>query len=153
MSVKLCVRARSGLKTQWEAYVFARDSVDNIIGRGAKKFSDDGELVDVILSGEQGLAINHLRKNAPGTPDIDFDVVLLPGEHDLRSAVVSRRNVASHLRILKSGKTKIANLEIAILVDQDVTGLQVSVDHAGGMYVFQAALENRLLVASILGLR
>jgi hypothetical protein len=41
---------------------------------------------------------------------------------------------------LNSGEAEVANLQVAVLVDQDVAGFQVSVDDAGGMNVFQAAL-------------
>lgn len=95
----------------------------------------------MVLSGEQRLALEHLGKDTSNTPDIDFNVVLLPGEHDFWSSVVSRRNITSHLRVLNTGKTKVANLQIAVLVDQDVAGLQITVDNTGGMDVFQSSLE------------
>jgi len=61
----------------------------------------------------------------------------LPREHNLRGPIISRRHVAGHLRILYSGKTKVAylgccavsqrkaaregsDLEITILVHKDV---------------------------------
>jgi hypothetical protein len=121
-------------------YVLAADGLNNIIRRGTEQFGDDGELVDVVLSGEQGLALEHLGKDTSDTPDINFNVVLLPGEHDFGSSVVSRRDVTGHLGVLDTGQTKVANLQIAVLVDQDVAGLQVTVDNAGGVDVFQTAL-------------
>jgi hypothetical protein len=94
----------------------------------------------VVLAGEQRLALEHLGENAAGAPDVHLDVVFLPREHDLRRPVVSRRNVARHLRILDARQAKVADLEVAVLVDQDVAGLQVAVDDAGRVDVLQAAL-------------
>jgi hypothetical protein len=120
--------------------VLAADRADNIIWRGAEQFGDDGELVDVVLSGEKGLALEHFSEDAACAPDVYLDVVLLPREHDLRCSVVSRRDIAGHLRVLDTGKAKVANLQIAVLVDENVGGFEVTVDNAGGVDVFQTTL-------------
>lgn len=73
-----------------------------------------------VLAREQRFPFQHLCENTPRTPDIYRDVVLLPGEHDLRRAVVPRRDVTRHLRVLYSGKTEIANLQITVLVHENV---------------------------------
>lgn len=103
----------------------------------------------MVLAGEEGFALEHLGENAAGTPDIDLDVVLLPREHDLGGAVVTSRDIASHLRILDTRKTEIANLQVAVLVDQDVAGLQVTMDDTSGVDVFEAALDCELVAAVI----
>ena len=121
-------------------YVLAADSLDNIIRGGSEQFGDDGKLVDVVLAGEQRLALEHLGEDTSNTPDINFNIVLLPSEHDLRSSVVSCRDVTSHLGVLNTGQTEVANLQIAVLVDQNVAGLQVTVDNTSRMDVFQSAL-------------
>jgi hypothetical protein len=95
----------------------------------------------VVLAREQRLALKHLCENTSRTPDIDLDVVLLPCKHDLRRSVVSGRDVTRHLRVLYTGETEVANLEIAVLVDQDVARLQVTMDHTGGVDIFQATLD------------
>jgi hypothetical protein len=41
---------------------------------------------------------------------------------------------------LDASKTKVADLEIAILVDENVTGLQVTVNDPGGVDVFETSL-------------
>ena len=63
-----------------------------------------------ILSGEERLSLKHLGENAPCAPNVDSNIVFLPREHNLGGPIISRRHVASHLRILYSGKTKIAYL-------------------------------------------
>jgi hypothetical protein len=114
--------------------------LDDIVRRSTQKLCDDGELVDVILSGEQRLALEHFGEDASRTPDVHLYIVLLPSEHDLRCAVVAGRNVTRHLRVLYTSQSEIADLEITILVHQDVAGLQITVDDAGGVDVFQATL-------------
>ena len=73
-----------------------------------------------VLAREQWLSLEHLCKDATRTPDVHRDVVLLPREHDLGCAVVPRRDVARHLRVLQSGETEIADLQIAVLIHEDV---------------------------------
>jgi hypothetical protein len=41
---------------------------------------------------------------------------------------------------LYTGETEVANLEIAVLVYEDVAGLQVTMDDTSGVNVFQTAL-------------
>jgi hypothetical protein len=90
-----------------------------------------------VLSGKEGFALEHLGENAPRAPNVDSNIVFLPREHDLGGPIISRRHVASHLRILYSGKAKVTylgccavsqrnvgwrgtHLEITILVYEDV---------------------------------
>lgn len=121
-------------------HVLARDCVDHIIRGSAEELSDDGELVDVVLAREQRLALEHFCEDAAGAPDINLNVVLLPREHDLGGTVVPRGNVSGHLGVLDTGKAEVADLQIAILVDEDVAGLQVAMHDAGGVDVFQSTL-------------
>jgi hypothetical protein len=118
------------------SYVFTADGLDNIIWRGTEKLRNDGELVDVVLSGEQRLSLEHFREDAARAPDVHLDIVLLPREHDLRCSVVPCGDIAGHLGVLYTGESEIANLEIAVLVDEDVTGLQITMDDTGRVHVF-----------------
>lgn len=94
----------------------------------------------MVLSGEKRLSLHHLGENAGCAPDVYLHVVLLPCKHDLGSAVVSCRNVAGHLRILDTGETEIADFEVAVFVDKDVAGFQVSMHDACRVDVFQTPL-------------
>lgn len=123
-------------------YVLAGDRVDNIIWWCSQQLSDDRELVDVIFSWKQRLSFQHLREDTPCTPDINLHVVLLPCEHDLGGSVVARGDISGHLRILNTGQTEVADLQIAVLVDEDVAGLEITVDDAGGVDILQATLKN-----------
>jgi hypothetical protein len=122
--------------------------MDNIIWRCSKKLSDDRELVDVILSWEQGLAFQHLCEYASRTPDINLHIVLLPCEHNLGRSVVSRRDIAGHLGILNTRETEITDLQVAVLVYENVAGLEISVDNACGVDIFQTTL-NKMLALNI----
>jgi hypothetical protein len=122
-------------------HVLAGDGVNNIIRRGTKQLSDDRELVDVILSGKQRFALKHLSKDATGTPDINLDIVFLPGEHNFGGSVVPCGDITSHLRILDSCKTKVANLEITVFVYENIAGFEIAVDDAGRMHVLETSLQ------------
>lgn len=102
----------------------------------------------MILARKQRSTSQHLGEDAPRTPDIDLDVVLLPCQHDLGSTVVARRDVAGHLGVLDTGEAKVADLEVAVFVDEDVAWFEVSVDDAGGMYILEASLRNVRLASS-----
>lgn len=122
------------------SYVFTADGLDDIVWGCSQKLGNDGKLVHVVLAGEQRLALEHFCENAASTPDIDLHIVLLPREHDLGCSVVARRDISSHLRILYTREAEIANLQIAVLVDEDVAGLQISVNNTRGVDVFETTL-------------
>lgn len=112
-------------------HVFTADGLDNIIWGSTQEFCDDGKLVDVVFSREKRLALKHLCKDTASTPDVDLNVVFLPCEHDLGRTVVAGGNVTGHLRILYTGQAEIANFQIAVLVYEDVAGLQITVNNTG----------------------
>lgn len=95
----------------------------------------------MVLSGEERLAVKHLGKDTACTPNVDLDIVFLPCEHDLGGAVVSCGDVACHLGILNAGKTEITNLEVTVFVDENIAGLQVAVDDAGRVHIFETPLK------------
>jgi hypothetical protein len=130
------------------AYIFTSDGVDDIVRRRPQQLGDNRELVDVVLAREEGLSVEHLGKDAPGAPDVHLHVVLLPREHDLRCPIVPRRDVSRHLGILQAGEPEVADLEVAILVDEDVARLEIAVDDAGRVDVFQATLLRIVSVAA-----
>lgn len=115
-------------------HILAADSLYHRFWRRTKQLCDDLELVHVcqrlrtVLAGKQRAALEHLREDAAGAPDIDSDVVLLPGEHDLWRAVVPRGHIARHLGVLNTRKAEVADLEVAVFIDQDVARFLVSVD-------------------------
>ena len=95
----------------------------------------------MITAGEERGSFNHLGQNAPSTPHVDLNVVLLPCEHSLRGAVESRRDITSHFAVHRPGETEVADFEITIIINQNITGLEIPVHHACGMNVLQSTLD------------
>lgn len=94
----------------------------------------------MVFAREERFPLKHFGEDASRTPNIDFDVVFLPREHNLWSTVISGRHISGHLRILDAGQAEIADLQVTILIDQYVTGLEISVHNACGVNIFQATL-------------
>ena len=72
--------------------------------------------------------------------------VALEAQHDLWSAIPSCRNVFRHVSCIllrvdreATGQTKITDLELAVGIDEQVSALQVSVQHIGGVDILQTA--------------
>lgn len=84
--------------------------------------------MNVVLAWEKRLSLDHFCENAACRPDVDLDVVVLPGKHNFRRTIVSRGDVTRHLRVLDPGQPEIADFEIAVLVNENVAGLEVTVD-------------------------
>lgn len=85
----------------------------------------------MILPQEKRSPCHHLGEDTSRAPDVDFLVVLSPGEHDLGCAVVSRGDVTCHQRFPHAGQAKVADFEITVLVDKDVAWFEIAVDDTG----------------------
>jgi len=128
-------------------YILAAYRLNDLVWWGAQQLCNDGELVDVVLAWKKWFPFQHFRKDTPCAPDINLDIVLLPCEHNLGRAVVSCRHISRHLWVLNARKAKVTDLQVAVLVNKDVTGLQVAVDDPCRVYVFQAALTSSALAS------
>jgi len=69
--------------------------------------------------------------------------IALEAQHNFRGAIPPRRNILSHIaRILlrihgeAPGQTKIADLQLAIRIDEEIAGLEITMQHVGRMDVF-----------------
>lgn len=82
------------------------------------------------------LPLQHFSEDASCTPNINMFVISLACKHGFRGPVVSGGNVARHLRFLNSRQPKIAYLEIAVLIDQDVSRVQVTMNYTNRMDIF-----------------
>ena len=89
---------------------------------------------------------HELSNNAADGPDVDGAGVLLPGQDDLGRPVPSSGNVIGQdsvcrLQLLdvSSGKTEVADLQIAVRVDEQVARLEVPVVDAGRVDVLEPA--------------
>lgn len=73
------------------------------------------------------------------TPDVDFGAGILPGLQELRSGKVqtSTKRLQGASRGKQVAETKIDDLDVSILADEDVLNLQVTVDDTVPMTVVQ----------------
>lgn len=83
-------------------------------------------LIDVIGTGEQHPATDHLSHDATDGPYIDV-LLVAHTKDDLRGAVVPRHDVRRHHegRPGRAGQSKVQNLQRAVRFDYDVGRFQV----------------------------
>ena len=72
--------------------------------------------------------------------------VVLERKHDFRSTIPSRGNVLRHVTSVllgidreTTGKTEIANLELAVGINKQVTGLEIAVQNVRRVDVLETA--------------
>lgn len=125
------------------------------------------ELVDIVSALEEGTAAKQLGQNATNRPHINYKTwksvkqsreeedkktphtgfrVALEAQHDLGRTVPSRGDVFGHVTGIllwvdreASSQTKVANLELAVCIDQQVSGLEITVQHVGRVDVLETA--------------
>jgi hypothetical protein len=122
------------------SYILTVDSLNNIVRRRAEKLSNDKKLINMILSWEEWLRRQHLRHDATSTPQVNRDIVRLPIKHYFRRSIIPCRNIACHMTILDTSKSKVANLEIAALINENIAWLEIAMNNTSRVDKFQAAL-------------
>ena len=89
-------------------------------------------MAPTILAWEQRLAAQHLGQNTANRPHVNRLCVLLERKHNLRRTIPSRCNIFGHeARVVfgrgcRSGETKVADLQIAIGVEEQIGGLEIA---------------------------
>mmetsp|Transcript_10237 Transcript_10237/g.32369 ORF Transcript_10237/g.32369 Transcript_10237/m.32369 type:complete len:307 (-) Transcript_10237:291-1211(-) len=134
------------------------DPLEVLLGGGAEHVDDQPQLVQVVAPFEEGLACNHLCKDAAARPDVDGSGVVLVLDEELRRAVPARDDVLCHALVFLGARVgvdrprqpKIAYLEVAVLVDKQVAGLEVAVEDVGGVQRVHAAHDLVEEVAKVL---
>ena len=95
-----------------------------------------------VFSGEQGLSAQHLGQYAANTPDIDGFCVLFKCQHDFGRTVPTGCDVFRHepgvvvSRGGRTGQTKVTDFQVTVCVEQEVGGLQVTVEDICGVHCF-----------------
>jgi hypothetical protein len=98
-----------------------------------------------IFSGEEGLAAQHLGKNASNGPNVNSLSVFLECQHDLRCTVPAGSNVFRHetgvvlLGSSRTSKTEVTYFQVAIGVKEKIGGLQVTMKNIGGVHGLKSA--------------
>lgn len=107
--------------------------------RRAKDVEDELELLLVIVTREDGVAHEELSEDATSGPDIDLVVVGLTRAHDFRGTVPASYDVLGEVLLLleTTSKTEIADLEVAVGVEEKVGRFEVTVDDVSGVDVLQ----------------
>jgi hypothetical protein len=119
-------------------------------GRSAENAEDLEDLVDLGVTWEQRLAGGHLGENAANGPHVDTSRVLATAEQDLGRAVPESDDfvsVGAERDTKSASQTKIGQLQVALLVDEQVLWLKIAVQDAVGVAIACAfeKLESELL--------
>jgi hypothetical protein len=120
------------------------DSLDNIVRRRPQQIDYQGQLLDMVLSGEQWLSLKHFCDDTTDTPDIDRNVIFLPGYHDLWRTVVPGGDVSRHLGGFGPCRAKVTNLQIHILVQKYIGWFDIAMNNACGVNILKTTLTKEL---------
>lgn len=103
----------------------------HLLVRGAHDFEDSDQLVADGRAGEEGTARGHLGKDAASGPDVDGRGVLARAHEHVGGTVPQGDDlvrVRADGNAESTGKTEVSKLELALLVDEEVLGLEVTVE-------------------------
>mmetsp|Transcript_5011 Transcript_5011/g.8544 ORF Transcript_5011/g.8544 Transcript_5011/m.8544 type:complete len:261 (-) Transcript_5011:25-807(-) len=101
-------------------------------GRGAPDFEDFVELVLLVLAGEQGSLRHDLGEDAADGPYVDRGVVVFRAHEDVGGPVPEGHDLVGevlHGDAESSSQAEVSQLEHSLPVDEQVLGLEVSVQH------------------------
>ena len=110
-----------------------------------------------IFAGEERSPTEHFRENTPNTPNINCLCILLKSEHNFRRPIPPRRHILGHkpgiiLRGISTPcQSKVTDFEIAVGIEQQVGGFQVTVEDVGRMHCLEGAegLVNEVLAVVV----
>lgn len=111
-----------------KAYTLTEYRLHHLLRWLSQNFSDKGKLVYMVFSREKWRFENHLGQNTPDTPHVNTVSVFLPCQHDFRRAIIPSRDIAGHLGVLFSGQAKVTNFQVAVIINQNVSWLEVTVN-------------------------
>ena len=121
-------------------------------GRGAEHLEDLGQLVRLVLPGEQGGLPVELGKDAAAGPHVDWSGVGESHEH-LGAAVpqCDDNRGEQGVELVNSGEAKVSELDVAVQGHEQVLGLEIAVYNAVTVQKIHAAqnLPNNVLQVRI----
>lgn len=103
-----------------------------LLGGRASDLENLLQLFLLVVASEKRLVVDDLRKNATNRPNIDRSAVVLAAHKYVGSAVPQRHDFVSKVLYRdseSSGQTEIRKLKDTLPVDQQVLGLQISVEN------------------------
>ena len=113
-------------------------------GRSAENAEDLEDLVDLGVTREEGLAGSHLGEDAPNGPHVDTGRVLATTKQNFGRAVPESNyfvGVSAERNTEGASQTEIGQLQVALLVNEQVLRLEVTVQDAVGVAVARALEE------------
>ena len=118
--------------------VFPRKVISDeshVLARGSAEHSDGPlDLIQVVVSWEEGRPTEKFREDAPDGPDIQGVGVVRRVQNDFRGTVPTGNDIfcqSGCALFIAAGKTEIADFEIAILIKQEVTRFQIAMNNIG----------------------
>ena len=120
-----------GFAERVEKELLARRLLDQVLVRRAEDLHDAGQLLLLVLAGEDGVARQELGEDAAQRPHVDGQAVR-HAEDDFGRAVEARLDVRVHLLVLEAGGAKVDDFDFRVrrVGEQDVFRFEVAVDHA-----------------------
>lgn len=112
-------------------YIPAVYPLDNLLRRVTQNLCNNRELVNMVFTWKKGRPPEHLGKNASCAPHVDCVAILLPCQHDFWGPVISCHDIASHLVVLFPRESKVTDFKIAVVVNEEILGFQVTMDNTG----------------------
>lgn len=109
---------------------------------GSKDCNRPLDLIEIIVSWEQWRSAKELCEDAAYGPNIQGVGVMGGVQDDLGSSVPSGNHVFCERGgcfFVASSQTKIANFQVAVFVQQQITWLQISMNDIGGVNVKAAS--------------
>ena len=107
---------------------------------GAHDFENLANLALAVLAWEEGLHLDHLSYDTSSCPHINLLVVKCRTEDELRCTIISRTDVRNRgISVVHSfGRAEITQFDfVAILIDQDVLRLHITMNDPLAMQVAQ----------------
>jgi hypothetical protein len=108
------------------------------VGGCTKDAEDLEDLVDLRVAREEWLASSHLGEDAANRPHVNTSGVLAATKQNFRRAVPEGDNfvgVSAERDTKSASKTEIGKLQVALLVDEQVLRLEITVQDAVGVAV------------------
>mmetsp|Transcript_20246 Transcript_20246/g.41378 ORF Transcript_20246/g.41378 Transcript_20246/m.41378 type:complete len:239 (-) Transcript_20246:447-1163(-) len=122
------------------------DGREVLLGGRPQHVDDQPQLVQVVTPGEERLAPDHLCEDATDSPHVDGRRVVLVLHEQLRCSVPACHHVfceahvlGLHVGVDRPRQSKVTDLQVAILVDEQVARLKVAVEHMCRMECMHAS--------------
>mmetsp|Transcript_78805 Transcript_78805/g.170338 ORF Transcript_78805/g.170338 Transcript_78805/m.170338 type:complete len:351 (-) Transcript_78805:244-1296(-) len=136
--------ARGHLLDEVPRRAAGRQPLEVFLRRRSDDRDDFLDLVKVVLASEDGLAADELTEDAPDRPDVDGLCVLAGKQDHLRRSVPARHDIVCEGRVVlvvpeATGEAEVADFQVAVLVHQNIGGLQVAVHDIGAVEVQEPA--------------